>query len=292
MIKSMTGFGYREFYYKKNKISISMKSLNSKYCDIYVGLPSSLNKDEATIVELIKKYIKRGKIELNIYIDSNSGNNRDFNMDVNYPALDAYIRAANDIKKRYKLNGALSINEIFKLNIFNLQVKSEKIYYDKKIEQEIVRVIKKVLKMRETEGKNLAKYVNSILGELESHLKFIKKKKPSIVKNYENRLKERIKTLIDKKRYDENRILMEVTILADKIDIGEEIERLNSHILQIKESIKSKISVGRKLEFILQEMLREINTIGSKVSEVDITKRVISMKESIDTLREQIRNIE
>ncbi len=292
MIKSMTGFGYREFLYKKRKISISLKSLNSKYCDVYLNLPSSFNEDESVINDIIKKYINRGKIELSIYIENNNSSADSYSLDINYKVLDEYIKAAAKIKKRYNIKDEFKLSDIFRLNIFNLKQQNEKIRFNKKIEQELLKVVKKVLKMREEEGKNLAKSISVILGQLKEHLSYINKKKGVIIKDYEKRLHNKIKNLIDKSKYDENRILMEVTLLADKLDITEEIERMKSHIIQIKNSIRSNIPVGRKLEFILQEMLREVNTIGSKISDVEITKKVISMKENIDTLREQIRNIE
>lgn len=290
MIKSMTGYSRCEFIYKNFKFSISIKSLNSRFLDINVNIPKEISYFESDIQSLISSYIKRGKIEFNLFIENL--NKRNFSLEVNYDLIDSYIKILNDLSKRYKIDIKLALSDLIMMEGIVNSKKTLNLENDKFIKEKIVYALKKLIKMREFEGRNIYKNIKKILLETKKILAKIKKRVPQITIEYEKRLKERVLKIIDSYKFDENRILTEVAILADKIDVTEEIDRLESHLIQINDYLKSTSPVGREIEFLLQEMVREINTIGSKVSDLSVTKNVIKIKENIEKLREQIRNIE
>ncbi len=292
MIKSMTGYSYVEFYLNGRRVSISIKSLNNKFLEVNTNLPHILSRYESDIVEVIKSKINRGKIEFTIFIDYSTIPSEKVKVITNYNLLQAYIQEIEKIKKRFNINIDINLSDLLRMNnIFSIDTNDEKIDYGK-IKKELNKALKKLLKMREEEGKNLYNVIINIIKEIEKNLTLISKELPLILSRYKKRLRDKIKGLIDEKKYEENRILIEVALLADKLDIREEIDRLKSHLKQLKINLKSRGPIGRKLEFLLQEMLRETNTIGSKISDIKITESVISIKENIDKLREQIRNIE
>ena len=289
MIKSMTGYSYREFIYNNRKFVINIKSLNSRFLDIKINLPKELSNAESEIQNIISENIQRGKIEFEIFIENM--NNNDL-LKIDYSILEEYFNLISDICDRYKIQKNITLGDI--INLIN-SLKSKKLnnnIYDKFIKEEIIEAINLLNKMREKEGKIIYKKILPILSEIKSNLKKIEKRMPNIIKEYEKRLKEKISKILDTQKFDENRILTEVALLVDKTDINEEIQRLQSHIVQFYDYLKLKTPVGKNLEFILQEMVRETNTIGSKVGDIIVTKKVIKIKELIEKLREHCRNIE
>jgi len=291
MIKSMTGFGYNEFVSNNMKFVVNIKSVNSRFLDIKINLPQELIYIEEKIINLIQNSIKRGKVEFNLWLEEIP--DKDAIIEVNYPLLESYIKIIKKLSRDYQIESNINISDILKLNgILKIAQKTRRIEYTGALEKGIMKALNSVNKMREREGKILYKNFIALLNEINTNLKKIKKHIPAIMKKYTNRIRKKISELIDTKKYDENRILMEVALFADKIDINEEAERMESHIAQMKDYLKSSEPAGRQMEFLLQEMLRETNTIGAKVSDIRVTKNVIKIKECIEKLREQVRNIE
>lgn len=290
MINSMTGFGHSEFVVNGVKFIVTIKSVNSKYFDINTNLPNEFYHSEDQLIKMVKSMFSRGKFDIYVTLDKTTLTSK---IVLNEFLLKEYLDITERIKKKYKFNGDLNLNNILNLNgVLAIKQNKEGFILENSFKKGFLETLKKLKKMREIEGKMLFKSLNNILDNIDSSLKQIKKHVPDIIENYKNRLTKRVNELLESKKYDENRILMEVAIMSDKIDINEEIQRLNSHIIQMKKTLLSNIPVGKTMEFLLQEMLREINTMGSKVIQVEVTKQVIAMKEAIEQLREQARNIE
>ncbi len=285
-MKSMTGFSSIEFTVSNNTYRLNIKSLNSRYLDIHINLPSELSHIEQKIIKKLQKYFSRGKIELTLSIIKRKDEPE---VILNKNVLKTYI---NIIQNEYNQKEMNFIDVLRLPGVITLRYEPKELKYSQQFEKHIEQALKEVLKMRKEEGKNTLKDIKKILESIEKWLNDIKKRAPAIIKEYEDKLKQKIKRLIDTERYDENRVLMEVAFLADKIDINEEIKRLDSHIKQIKKLLKKDTPVGKQIDFLLQEMWRELNTINAKVSDVKVTGIVVQMKNSVEKLREHIRNIE
>lgn len=287
----MTGFGYNEFAGNDIEFFINIKSVNSRFLDIKINLPQELMHFEEKIMSLINQYLNRGKVEVAMWTE-NLKNLKRSKIEVNMPLLKEYLSIMEQIKTKFNLESNVSFNDILKINgILKISNQTQYIEYNKNIEKGIIKAIQNLNRMREREGKILYKNFIFILKKTLNDLKKIKNKLPGILKKYEERMRRKVNDLIDSRKYDENRILMEVALLADKMDINEEIERIKSHIIQMDDYLKSDNPCGRQMEFLLQEMLREINTVGSKVCDIDVTRNVITVKDCIEKLKEQVRNI-
>jgi len=287
----MTGFGYNEFVYNNFRFIVNIKTVNSRFLDIKINLPQELIHTEPKIVDLVHNKINRGKVEFNLWIEELPQTKP--HIKVNYPLLEEYIKILKHINVKYNMNSQVNITELLKINgMLKVTYQTQHIEYNRTIENGILKALNNLNKMRAKEGKILYKNFIFLLSEIRTNLKKIKKQLPIIMKKYEERIKKKVLDLIDAKKYDENRILMEVALFADKIDINEETERIESHIMQMKDYLRASQPSGRQMEFLLQEMLREINTVSSKIADVKVTKNVIKIKESIEKLKEQVRNIE
>jgi len=290
MINSMTGYGYNECLINEIKFFITIKSVNSRYLDININLPLDLQYLEEPITKILKNYFERGKFDIYIGIDKST---LALKLELNESLLEEYIKLLKAINKRTDEQNRIKLSDIVNPNeIINTKHNKEKIRFNQGFKIGLLKAINQLQKMRQIEGRSIYNNFKKILDNMAIMLSTIHKKLPRIIQDYQNKLKSKIKNLVDVKSYDENRILMEVALLADKMDINEEIERLKSHIQEMKKYIAGKKSCGKLLEFILQEMLRETNAIGSKVSEVSVTKNVINMKEAIEQMREQAKNVE
>ncbi len=291
MIKSMTGYGYNEFVWENIKFYVNIKSVNSRFFDIKINLPQELLHIESKVVALINEVVLRGKVEFNLWFEQVEDNKP--KIEINFSLLEEYLKTVKYVIDRYKLQSTLNIMDILKEDeIIKVKYKRERISYNDTIEKGIVLAIERLNNMRIQEGKALYKGFISILNDIKDNLKVVKKSVPLILNQYESKIRKKVFNLMEVKKIDENRILMEVALLADKIDINEELERMDSHISQMKDYLKSNEPSGRQMEFLLQEILREVNTIGSKVSDVKITNIVIKIKDYIEKMKEQVRNVE
>lgn len=292
MIKSMTGYGRYEIEEKERKVNVEISTVNHRYCDLSIRMPKALTHLEDEIRKCIKQFIARGKVEVSIYITSMSAD--DVEVVVNEPACTAYIEALRKIGTKLGLNDNIGMAEVMRLNdVITIQKKQadlEVIW--PMIDQALRQALTQLVAMREKEGmilkKDLLEKADNMLrlvGELE-HLSV------EVVNTYKLKLEERISRLLEEIPVDETRLAMEVALFADRAAIDEELTRLKSHVGQLKMILEEESSIGRKLDFLMQEMNREANTIASKAGDYTTTSYAVELKSEIEKIREQIQNIE
>lgn len=291
-IKSMTGFGRCEISEGSRKVTVEMKSVNHRYLDISIKMPKKLNFFDASIRNLLKEYIQRGKVDLFITYEDTSENN----VSVSYhPEVAAeYLKYLRQMSEEFKLEDDIRVStlsrypEIFTLD--DVEIDEEGIW--RILEKAIRGASEAFVEARINEGENLRSDLLEKLDEMLKITDFIEKRSPQIIEEYKAGLIARVKELIEDTKVDESRLLTEVTIFADKVCVDEELVRLHSHIETVKEELVEGGSIGRKLDFLAQEMNREANTILSKSSDLEISNRGIELKTGIEKVREQIQNIE
>lgn len=293
MLKSMTGFGRGTTKEGSSRsFTIEIKSVNHRYFDLNLKMPRNLLSLESKIRGCLKEKINRGKID--IFITQNVYSNDDMEVKFNDQLADSYVNCLKEIKERYETKDDISISLISKFpDVVSVEKKekdSDEVWND--IKEPLNEAIEELVTMREKEGKKLKDDVTKKCCIIQELLKDIEKRVPLVVKNYKERLSDKINELLENSDIDESRIAMEVAIFADKAAIDEEVVRLNSHITQLKDTLEKSEPVGRKLDFIIQEMNRETNTISSKANDLQIVNLTINMKNYIEKIREQIQNIE
>ena len=288
----MTGYGRYEIEEKERKVNVEISTVNHRYCDLSIRMPKALTHLEDEIRKCIKQFIARGKVEVSIYITSMSAD--DVEVVVNEPAYTAYIEALRKIGTKLGLNDNIGMAEVMRLNdVITIQKKQadlEVIW--PMIDQALRQALTQLVAMREKEGMILkndllekADNMLRLVGELE-HLSV------EVVNTYKLKLEERISRLLEEIPVDETRLAMEVALFADRAAIDEELTRLKSHVGQLKMILEEESSIGRKLDFLMQEMNREANTIASKAGDYTITSYAVELKSEIEKIREQIQNIE
>jgi len=292
MIYSMTGYGKDDFENEDYKISVEIKTVNHKYCNIYTRIPSALNSVEERIKKYIKKRLKRGRIEVNIYL-TKKGDDQ-LIIKPNFNVLDQYYNTLTEIKKRYKMESNIDLNQLVKYdNVLSVDynpIDEEKMFDLLKII--LNSVIDSVVEMRQVEGEKLEKDIENNLESIEEILKDLTLVSDDIVKKHRVSMRSKINELLMDIKVDEDRLEQEIAIYADKTDINEEIIRIKSHLNQFKDIFAKGGVIGRKMDFLAQELNREINTIGSKSPDVNITNYVVELKSLVGKIREQIQNIE
>ncbi len=293
MLKSMTGFGRGESQVDGKKFSIEIKTLNNRYLDIIIRMPKSYSYLEERIKKTIKKSVKRGRVE--VYIKSENTTNLGYNVVANIPMAKQYMTAVETISDQLLIKNDITLSYISK---FPDVLVVEKIEEDEDVIWDCMSVAIKVatqraVDMRKIEGEQIKKDVTSRLSIIIELLKEVKNKAPEVVLEYKEKLNARIKELLDSTIViDENRLATEVAFFADKSSIDEELVRFDSHIEQLKSTLNENDSIGRKLDFLLQEVNREVNTIGSKANHLVITNHVVKIKSELEKIREQVQNIE
>ncbi len=286
----MTGYGYNEFLINNVKFFITIKSVNSKYLDININLPFDLQYMEEPLNKTIKNLFERGKLDVYVGVDKST---LAYNLELNENLLEGYIKLQKKINKKIKTHNKASLSDIVNFSeIIIVKQNQAKIKFSRDFKKKFLIALNQLKEMRQIEGKSIYDNFIKILNNMDLILKKVNKLLPGIILDYEKKLKLKIQHLINTKSYDENRILMEVALLSDKMDINEEIERMKSHITEMKKYLNANKPCGKLMEFLLQEMLRETNAIGSKVSNIDVTRDVIVLKDSIEQMREQARNAE
>ncbi len=292
MIKSMTGFGRCEVSEAERKITVEMKSVNHRYLDVNIKMPKKLNFFEAAIRSELKKYIQRGKVDVFITYEDFTENNVciRYNREVAAEYLD-YLRG---MAKEFGLDNDIKVSQLSRYQeVFSMEeqaIDEEGIW--KVLGAAVRGAAESFVQTRIKEGENLRE---DLFGKLDGMLKnvgFIEARSPQLQDEYTRKLRERVRELLDDAQIDENRLLMEVTLFADKVCVDEELVRLRSHIETTKQTLTEGGSIGRKLDFIAQEMNREANTILSKANDLEISSRAIELKTEIEKVREQIQNIE
>lgn len=292
MIKSMTGFGRGNIDQDGRSFTVEIKSVNHRYCDLNIKMPKSLLSLEDRIRKVIQEKVTRGKVD--VFITQNNYEKQGAKVVLDEKLADSYVECLNKIKERYDIKENISLALISKFpDVVNLKQEEEDVENLWEILSLPLRdAVNLLVDMREREGLKLEKNILLKCDYIKSLLDKIEEKSPLVVEEYKEKLNERLKELLGEGQVDENRIAVEVALFADKSAIDEEIVRLNSHLVQLKETFNLNEAVGRKLDFIIQEMNREINTIGSKANNLEVTNNVLNIKNEIEKIREQIQNIE
>ena len=292
MIKSMTGFGRCEVLKDSRKFTVELKSVNHRYLDVNIRMPKKLNFFETSIRTLLKSYADRGKVDIFITYEDLSQSQ----VSVKYNAALAaeYLKYLNQMAEEFSLDNDVRVSTLSRYpEVFTMEECSED-------EDELWNGLKEALEgafsqfveMRTREGERLKEDILLKLDLLSEQIRFIEERSPQIIAEYRTKLEEKMRELLEDTQIDDNRIAAEVILFADKICTDEEVVRLKSHIQHMKETLEESNGIGRKLDFIAQEMNREANTIVSKANDLDISNRAISLKTEIEKIREQIQNIE
>ena len=293
LLKSMTGYGKGEYENELYRFTVEIKSVNHRYNDILVKMPRHISYLEDTIKKRVKEKISRGKVD--VYINLEYINESAVDVKVDIPLAYSYKLALEDLRLKLNIDDNIRLNNILSMNEV---VKTERKAVDENlIEDSLLNslhtAITNITQMREKEGEELKQDMLLKLGNIQNYLETIQERSPSVVMEHKEKLRERINELLDNSvAIDEDRLSNEVAFFADKSSIDEEIVRLKSHIKQFKSILDEEDSVGRKLDFLIQEFNREINTIGSKANDIIISKYVVELKAELEKIREQVQNIE
>ena len=291
MIKSMTGFGRAKLVKDLREYQVEMKSVNHKYSDINVKLPRSISYLEEDIRKIVLSKIKRGKVEVFITFDNYSDEGK--NIIINKEIAKVYINNLKELADEENISSNIEVIEISKLPDV-LTIKN--VENEEKIKEEIVQAVteatEKLVNMRKIEGEKIAIDLLNRINNIDVIVKEISQLSTGLIEEYVVKLENRIKEILKTEQVDKTRLAQEVVIYSDKCSIEEELTRLNSHIAQFKDLLNSEDAIGKKLDFLIQEMNRETNTIGSKSVNLEITNKVIDIKTILEDIREQIQNIE
>ena len=292
MIKSMTGFGRCEVQEAERKITVEMKSVNHRYLDVNIKMPKKLNFFEAAIRNELKNYIQRGKVDVFITYEDFTESNVcvKYNKELAAEYMEYLQKMAEDfgLDNDVRVSGLSRYPEVLTMEEQTIDEEALWQLLDKAIEGAAEGFVETRIK----EGQNLREDLIEKLNGMLSHVDFITERSPQIIAEYKQKLEDKVKDLLGDVKVDESRLLMEVTIFADKVCVDEELVRLRSHIETTRDTLIAGGSIGRKLDFIAQEMNREANTILSKSNDLEISNRAIELKTEIEKVREQIQNIE
>ncbi|MBO4976399.1 MAG: YicC family protein [Lachnospiraceae bacterium] len=292
MIKSMTGFGRSEVAENNRKFTVEMKSVNHRYLDVNIKMPKKLNFFESSIRTELKKYISRGKVDIFITYEDFSESNTTvrYNRDV----AAEYLKYLDQMAEEFRLDNDVRVSTLSKYpEVFTMEEQTmdeEELW--KSLQKAVDEAAEGFVQTRVVEGEHLK---DDLIEKLDGMLKlvdFITERSPQILEEYHNKLVEKVKELLEDTKIDEGRLLTEVAIMADRVCVDEELVRLRSHIETTKNTLKEGGSIGRKLDFIAQEMNREANTILSKANDLAVSNCAIELKTEIEKVREQIQNIE
>lgn len=292
MLKSMTGFGRSEIANERQKITVEMKAVNHRYCDLNIKMPKKLSIFEAAIRNLLKKYIQRGKVDVFITYEDYTENHMVLRYNEELAAQ--YVSALNKMGEQFGIENDVRVSSLSRYpDVLTLEEQSVD-------EDELWSVLEGVLQnaseqfvqTRLAEGEHLKEDLICKLDGMLKDVDFIEKRSPEILAEHRQRLEAKVKELLGDSTIDESRIITETTIFADKICVDEEIVRLKSHIQSTREALIAGGGIGRKLDFIAQEMNREANTILSKANDLEVSNCAINLKTEIEKVREQIQNIE
>ena len=291
MIKSMTGYGKSSLSINLREYQVEIKTVNHKYIDTNIRLPRSISYLEDDIRKLITSKLKRGKVD--VLITFENFNKDDNEIKINKELAKMYIDSFKDLAQEENLSTNIDVTEITKLpdvvivksNIDEEQIKTELL-------QVVENAINNLIEMRQSEGNRISGDILAKISQIEEKNEEIFGLSTGLIREYVVKLETRIKEILKTEELDKSRLMQEIVIYADKCSVEEEVTRLRSHISQLREIINSKEPTGKKMDFLIQEMNRETNTIGSKANNLEITNRVIDIKTILEDIREQVQNIE
>ena len=292
MIKSLTGFGRFETVTDEYKISVEMKAVNHRYLDLSIKMPKKFNYFEAGIRNLLKNYIQRGKVDVFITYEDYTENKLclKYNSALAAEYMDYFAR----METQFGIRNDVTVSTLSRCpEVLSMEdVPEDEEHMWKLLSETVEEAARRFVETRVTEGDHLKADLQGKLNYMTSLVDFIEERSPRIIEEYRAKLEDKVKELLANTTIDEGRIATEVTIFADKICVDEETVRLRSHIENTKVELEAGGSVGRKLDFIAQEMNREANTILSKANDLEISDKAIALKTEIEKVREQIQNIE
>ena len=291
MLKSMTGYANSKYENEGRTYSVEIKSVNHKYNDITIKLPRFLNSLEEGIRKKIAKYISRGKIE--VYISFQNFSDKGKSIKINTDLANVYITELKTLAEQTNIIDNVNVIDIAKFpDILNIESEEDESLIENELNVALDEALIKFVSMREEEGNVLARDLENRLNLIEKQVSEVCELSKDLISEYKEKLRKRIKELLEGETIDEARLAQEVVIYADKCSIEEEVTRLKSHIEQFINMLKMDSPIGKKMDFLIQEMNRETNTIGSKANSLAITNIVVEIKNEIENMREQVQNIE
>ena len=292
MIKSMTGYGRSQMIINGRDILVEIRSVNHRYYEYNSRVPRTYNYIDEKLKALLKSGISRGKVDVSVSINNIEG--RDTEIAINKGVADGYVKALRGVADELGVADDLTLSNLIRLpDVFIVQKTpddEDEIWND--VSTVANEALERFVKMRETEGEKMRNDVLSKADFIVEMVGKVEELSPQTVESYRERLYKKLSEVLEGKDIAQQRILTEAAIFAEKIAVDEETVRLRSHISQLRELVNSDETIGRKLDFIVQEMNREVNTIGSKAQDLNITKIVVDMKAELEKIREQIQNIE
>jgi uncharacterized protein (TIGR00255 family) len=292
MLRSMTGFGAGDLTTAAGRYTVEARSLNHRFLEVVVRLPRDLSSLEDRIRALVQRRILRGRVEIAIIRENYGKRARTVKIDVDLAKT--FTSALNDLKQALELPGIADLSMLVGLpDLIKVEEQKEDLEASwPPISEGVGQALERLVAMREAEGAQLARDLGERLERLSQRADEIERRAPLVVKDYAGRLKRRIGELAGTIPVDEGRVATEVAMFADRCDIAEEVTRFRSHLAQIRQTLDGDGAIGRTLEFIVQELGREANTMGSKANDLEIARAVIAIKGELESLREQIQNVE
>ena len=288
----MTGFGREEGETTLGKVGVEIRSINHRYCDINLKLPRRFNSLEARIKEMIRAEVARGRVDVAVKLDA-KGEGK-IQLDVDLSLAEQYYRALQVLKERFHLQGEITLEHL--AGAKDLITAKEEVEDVEAYWPEIVAVLKQSIRdmdqMKRNEGISLGRDLGQRLDRISELLEDVRVKFPLTLKAYQERFKERLRTLLDGTELDPVRFQQEIAFWVERTDITEELVRAESHLTQFRALLVSEEPVGRKMDFLLQEIHREVNTISSKVNDAEFSQKAIEIKSELEKIREQVQNIE
>jgi len=293
-MKSMTGYGRGECSQNGFKITVELSSVNRKQSEISVALPREVEMLESPVRDLINRYIARGRLNVRVALHAGTSNSS-ARMHLNIPLAKAYARELNRLSKQLKLPGPVTLDHLARApGVFQTdeEIVEEEDFWPA-VQKALKQALIELVKMREREGAHLARDLQHRISAMRQATRRIQKHAPAVAKRYREQLIERIRhSGLDTPVDEDERLLKEVVYFADRADISEELTRLRSHFEQFEDCARSKEPIGRTLDFLAQEMNREVNTIGSKANDSRISREVVTLKAELERFREQAQNVE
>lgn len=291
-MNSMTGYGKFVVTEQDRQVTVEMKSVNNRYLEINCRIPKALSAVEDAVKRTVKKYLRRGSVDVFFSYENNSAQGKKLTVDE--VLASAYVDAAKSLALEYDIENSFTVTDLLRTNdVVKIDVEDD----DEGLLKELVEkcaegAVKELNRMRGVEGATIRDDLNKLIENIDSALTKAEKRAPMVVEDYSVRLRARIEELLNGVPTDEARLMNEVAFFADKADVNEEISRLHSHIAQFRAALDSSDPQGRNLDFLSQEIGREINTMGSKSNDTELTNLVIYMKNELEKIKEQIRNVE
>ena len=293
LLKSMTGYGRAKIEYDEREISVEIKSVNHRFLDLNIKVPRLYAYLEDMIKKTVQQFLVRGKVDIYVTVKEREGS--DIKVSPNMPVIESYLQAAKAISEKF----GLSDSDIKLIDIMKLPdaISADKEEQDAEIissqvESVLTCALNEYDAMRQTEGTRLCEDILRRGQLIGSFVDYIESRSPVSVTEYREKITQRMKELLDGSDFAQQRILAEAALFADKVSVTEEIVRLRSHLKQLDSMVRGSVAAGRKLDFLIQELNREANTIGSKANDYDIAKTVVDLKAEIEKIREQIQNLE